>query len=96
MVDQSTETESFRVFFNETTQPADACEEAVSNAIDAADGVTRAGELETIASDYGDVENITIDFTVEVDPTVDDDRTVRGRLLASLMGTDGYSGITSK
>ncbi len=87
-------TESFRAFFNETTADAETCECAVQDAIENAPGLSLVDDaINTIVTENGDVQNITVDFAVAVG-NADDSRSPRGRLLATLMGGGPCDGLT--
>jgi hypothetical protein len=85
----------FRAFFNETDVSADDCETLVREAVEKAPGLTLVETPHTIASDYGAVENITVDFVVDVDESTDS-RSPKGQLNETLMGDNPCDGLTPK
>lgn len=83
----------FRAFFNEDSRSSEDCEQVVRDAVQMVDEMALDGDVNTIATDNGEKQNITVDFGVIDSSNADDPRSTKGRLNEYLMGSEGCDGL---
>ena len=78
----------FRADFNETTASVEECTELVEDAVEHSFGLHFGENVRTGTIDHGQLQNVWVRFEVFVDDVPEEDRTVKGRLLERLGGSD--------